>query len=283
MKVNWQGVYPALTTKFTDDDKLDLKMFQKNMEAQLAAGINGVVLGGTLGEASSLHEEEKFDLVQFAQDLCKDKIPVILNIAEQSTKEAVRIAENAQKKGADGLMLLPPMCYKADDCETVTYFKAIAQATDLPIMIYNNPVDYKIEITLDMFDKLQKYSNITAVKESSRDITNVTRMRNRMLSGADGWVGGLVCAFPAETVAIYKLVKVGRINEALIINRWFMPLLELDIHPKLVQNIKLAEVYTGLGTENVRAPRLPLHGTEREKVIGIIETSLMNRPALPQL
>jgi 1-pyrroline-4-hydroxy-2-carboxylate deaminase len=166
-------------------------------------------------------------------------------------------------------------------------------------MIYNNPIDYKIEVTLDMFEQLLKLDNIQAVKESTRDISNVTRLRNRfgdrlsiltgvdplamesLLMGADGWVAGLVDAFPAETVAIYKLIKAGRIAEALVIYQWFLPLLELDINPQLVQNIKLAEVATGLGTENVRPPRLPLHGAERERVLAIINHGVKTRPALP--
>src|SRR5260221_4796710 len=193
-------------------------------------------------------------------------------------------------------MLLPLMRYKADDRETVVYFKTIANSTDLPIMIYNNPVDYKIEVTADMFDEMQDSENITAVKESTRDVTNVTRMRNRfgnrfnilcgvdtiameeLLLGADGWVAGLVCAFPAETVAIYKLIKSGRIKEATTIYRWFMPLLELDIHPKLVQYIKLAEKQTGIGSEEVRPPRLKLAGEERERILKIIDDSLKSRP-----
>ncbi|WP_286756536.1 dihydrodipicolinate synthase family protein [Roseivirga sp. UBA838] len=299
MKVNWEGVYPAVTTKFTADDRLDHEMFAKNIEAQLSAGVDGIILGGTLGEASSLMEDEKDELVKYTAELAKGKVPVVMNIAEQTTKGAIKAAEKAKANGANGLMMLPPMRYKADDHETVTYFKAVAQSTDLPIMIYNNPIDYKIEVTLDMFESLMECENIQAVKESTRDISNVTRMRNRfgdrfkilsgvdtlalesMLMGADGWVAGLVCAFPAETVAIYRLQKAGKIKEARDIYRWFLPLLELDINSKLVQNIKLAEVATGIGTENVRAPRLPLHGEERKKVLQIIDEGLKNRPVLP--
>ncbi|MEC7262804.1 MAG: dihydrodipicolinate synthase family protein, partial [Bacteroidota bacterium] len=182
----------------------------------------------------------------------------------------------------------------------VTYFKAVANSTSLPIMIYNNPVDYKIEVTLDMMEELLECDNIQAIKESTRDITNVIRLQNRfgnrlkvftgvdtlglesLVIGADGWVAGLVCAYPAETVAVYELVKAGRIQEALKIYRWFMPLLELDISPQLVQNIKLAEVATGIGTENVRAPRLPLQGAERERVLKVIETAMATRPELPE-
>ncbi|OMP31916.1 dihydrodipicolinate synthase family protein [Mangrovimonas sp. DI 80] len=301
MAMDWKGVMPAITTKFTQDDELDLQMFEHNLKAQLDAGIHGIVLGGTLGEASTLNEKEKQTLTQHAVEVINGKIPVLVNIAEQSTKAAIAAAKQAETDGADALMMLPPMRYKSCDTETVEYFKEVANSTALPIMIYNNPIDYKIEVTLDMFEELmQTCPNIEAVKESTRDVTNITRIKNRfgdrlkiltgvdtlalesLLLGADGWVAGLVCAFPKETVAIYELQKAGRIQEALDIYRWFLPLLELDINPKLVQNIKLAEVYTGLGTENVRKPRLPLFGTERANVIQIIEDSLRHRPIVPE-
>ena len=298
MHFEWNGVFPALTTKFTADDQLDLPVFEKNLQAQLNAGVHGIVLGGTLGEASVLTTAEKEQLVQFAVEKCAGKVPVILNIAEGSTREALQQAVNAKTWGAQGLMMLPPMRYKSDHRETVTYFKTVADSTDLSIMIYNNPVDYKIEVTLDMFAELAACKNINAVKESTRDVTNVTRMRNRfgdrfkllcgvdtlameeLCLGADGWVAGLVCAFPKETVAIYNLVKAGRIAEATGIYRWFMPLLELDIHPKLVQYIKLAEAQVGLGSEYVRAPRLALTGKEREDILKIITDGIAARPNL---
>lgn len=299
MQVNWNGVYPAVTTKFTADEELDLAAFEKNIHAQLEAGVDGIILGGTLGEASTLTDEEKRVLVRETVRITQGKVPVIINIAEQSTRDAIRAAAVAKEDGAHGLMMLPPMRYKADDRETVEYFKAVAQSTDLPIMIYNNPVDYKIEVTLDMFEELAAFDNIQAVKESTRDISNLTRMKNRfgdrfkilsgvdtlalesLLMGADGWVAGLVCAFPRETVAIYRLAKAERRQEAVDIYRWFLPLLELDINAKLVQNIKLAEVATGLGTEHVRKPRLPLVGTERDNVLNIIKKGVESRPELP--
>jgi 4-hydroxy-tetrahydrodipicolinate synthase len=298
MGINWTGVFPALTTKFTADDKLDMPLFEKNLNAQLDAGVNGVVLGGTLGEASVLGTDEKEQLIKFAVAKCAGKVPVVLNIAEGSTKEALQQAAYAKAWGAKGIMILPPMRYKSDHRETVTYFKTVAESTDLPIMIYNNPVDYKIEVTLDMFAELTACQNIQAVKESTRDVTNVTRMRNRfgerfkilcgvdtlameeLCLGADGWVAGLVCAFPKETVAIFNLVKAGQIEEATKIYRWFMPLLELDIHPKLVQYIKLAETQVGLGSENVRAPRLALIEQEREDVLKVINDGIASRPVL---
>lgn len=299
MAIVWKGVFPALTTKFNADDTLDFELFEKNLQAQLAAGVHGIILGGSLGEASVLTLSEKEQLVKFAVEKTKGKVPVVLNIAEGATRDAIQQAVLAKEWGAKGLMLLPPMRYKSDHRETVTFFKSIANSTDLPIMIYNNPVDYKIEVTLDMFEELAECSNIQAVKESTRDVTNVTRMINRfgnrysilcgvdtialeaMVLGAEGWVAGLVCAFPAETVAIYNLVKANRVNEALKIARWFLPLLELDLHAKLVQYIKLAETKTGIGSEYVRAPRLTLVGKEREKILAIIDDSLANRPALP--
>ena len=299
MAVEWKGVMPAVTTKFKDDDTLDLELFAHNLDAQLNAGVHGIVLGGTLGEASTLTVDEKRELTRFTASHVKGSVPVMINIAEQSTKGAVLAAEQAQEDGADGLMMLPPMRYKAGDRETVEYFKAVAQSTDLPIMVYNNPVDYKIEVTLPMFEQLLKCDNVQAVKESTRDISNVTRIRNAfgdrlkimtgvdtlalesLLMGADGWIAGLVCAFPADTVAIYELQRQGRIAEALEIYRWFLPLLELDINPKLVQNIKLAEVATGLGSERVRAPQLPLVGAERDHVLSVIEQGLKHRPQLP--
>lgn len=299
--IHWNGVFPALTTKFDADDQLDLTLFTVNLKAQLDAGVKGIILGGTLGEASTLTESEKEILVKHTVSNVPDHIPVLLNIAEGSTREAMRQAALAKKWGAKGLMLLPPMRYKSDHRETVTYFKTIAASTDLPIMIYNNPVDYKIEVTLDMFDELTSVNNVQAIKESTRDVSNVTRLKNRfgdrfkilcgvdtlsmeeIIMGADGLVAGLVCAFPRETVVIFELIKQGRIQEALVIYRWFLPLLELDIHAKLVQYIKLAETAEGIGSEYVRAPRLTLIGDERTAILKVIADAISKRPQLPQL
>ena len=296
---NWQGVYPAMLTPFNADDTIDFDMFKLNLDIQLDAGIDGIVMGGSLGEASTLLNEEKAELLRFAKQTMKRPVPAIVTIAEQSTKAAVALAQDAEKNGADGLMALPPMRYKADDRETVEYFRTIAANTSLPVMIYNNPYDYKIEVTIAMFEELAKIPSIQSVKESTRDTTNVIRMRNafgdrfkilcgvdtlaleELALGVDGWVGGLVDAFPAETVAIYRLMKAGRYNEALKIYRWFMPVLELDIHPKLVQYIKLAATQCGMGSEYVRAPRLVLEGQERRKTLATINNAIATRPALP--
>ncbi len=298
-QVKWTGVYPAVTTKFTRNGDLDIPTFLKNIEFQVEAGINGVIIGGSLGESSTITHQERLDLVKATLNEFGDKVDVILNIAEGSTRSAIDLVKQAETIGAHGFMVLPPMMYKPTDQEVSDFFKQIAESTTLPIMLYNNPVDYKIEITLEVFEQLKHLDNIQAVKESTRDISNVTRLRNRfgdrfkilcgvdtlameeLLMGADGWVAGLVDAFPAETVAIYRLVKTGRIQEALSIYRWFLPILELDINPQLVQNIKLAEVMTGIGTEHVRAPRHILVGSERERVVAILEKGIATRPKLP--
>ena len=295
----WKGVFPAVTTKFTENDELDFEAFDKNIEAQIEAGVNGIVIGGSLGEASVLTDSEKIALLEHTVKVVAKRAYVVLNIAEQTTKAALLCAKNAEKYGADALMMLPPLRYKADDEETVKYFADVAKSTKLPIMIYNNPYDYKIEVTLDMFEELSQYKNIQAVKESTRDVSNVTRMINRfgnrfaimtgvdtlalesLFMGADGWIAGLVDAFPKETVAVYRLAKAERMKEALAIYRWFLPVLELDIHPKLVQYIKLAESVTGLGTETVRLPRLKVTGEERDRILGIIKHAVKNRPELP--
>lgn len=301
MKFEWKGVFPALTTQFTEHDELDFDMLAVNIQAQLDAGIHGLILGGSLGEAGSLRPEEKTELLRFTRELISGRIPVVMNIAEQTTRAALEAAETAEKGGADGLMLLPPMRYNADSRETLTYFREVAAGTSLPIMIYNNPVDYKILVTLDMFAELAEIPNIEAVKESTRDVSNITRMINRfgkrfrllcgvdtlalesLLMGADGWVAGLVDAYPAETVTVYELAKAGRIDDALRVYRWFLPLLELDLHPKLVQYIKLAAAVNGIGSEQVRAPRLCLEGEERERILKIIQTANDSRPEVQQI
>ncbi len=297
--VEWNGVYPAVTTKFTSKEELDIPAFLANLREQVAAGVKGIIIGGSLGESSTLNQEERVVLAKAALEDVGDKVDIILNVAEGSTRNAIALVKAGEAAGVHGFMLLPPMMYKPTDQEVSDFFRAVAATTPLPFLLYNNPIDYKIEITLDILDQLQDMPNIQAIKESTRDISNVTRLRNRfgdrykilcgvdtlameeIVMGADGWVAGLVCAFPRETVAIYKLVKAGRIEEARAIYRWFMPILELDINPQLVQNIKLAEVMTGIGTEHVRAPRHILIGDERQRVIGILEEGLANRPTLP--
>lgn len=298
MQINWSGVFPALLTPFTNDDRLDLPLFEKNLQTQLQAGVHGVIIGGSLGEASTLTESEKEAMVRSALALCNASVPVVVNIAESVTQEAIRMAKLARSWGANGVMLLPPMRYRSDDRETIHYFRSVATATDLPVMIYNNPVDYKIDFRPELFDALLDCPTVTALKESSRDVTNLTRMLNRfgdrfkilcgvdtlaleeLLLGAHGWVAGLVDAFPYETVAIWNYMRSGHYDKARALYRWFMPLLELDIHPKLVQYIKLAAQEQGIGSEFVRPPRLCLVGEERDRVLSLIRASVASRPAI---
>ncbi|TYP96360.1 4-hydroxy-tetrahydrodipicolinate synthase [Sphingobacterium allocomposti] len=296
--LNWSGIFPAMLTPFHEDGTLNFEMLSINIEAQLEAGIHGLIFAGSLGEASVLTTDEKFELLTYALKAVRGRVPVLLNLTENTTDDAIAFAKKAEQLGADGLMVLPPMRYRGDDREVVAYFRAVAQSTALPILVYNNPVDYATYISLDMFEELLEEPTIQAVKESTRDLTNITRLRNRfgdrlkilggvdtiflesLLLGADGVVGGLVDGFPKETFAIYDLAKKGEVAKAVEIYRWFMPLLELDIHPKLVQYIKLAASKVGLSTPYTRAPRLELIGEEKERINKIIDDALASRPKL---
>jgi 1-pyrroline-4-hydroxy-2-carboxylate deaminase len=301
MKPNWIGVYPAVTTKFFEDETLDLPTFKFNIDEQIKAGVHGIIICGSLGENSTLTYNEKLELLTAARETIADRVPLIIGIAENITRMAVSFVKEAADAGADGFMLLPPMRYPSDVRETLHYMHTVADATDLPVMIYNNPVAYKTLVTIPMFKDLAQNAHFESMKESTGDIRYMTDIINEMgnrfkilsgvddmaleslLMGADGWIAGLVDAFPRETVVIYELAKQGRIEEAREIYRWFYPLLHLDVSTKFVQNIKLAEVATGLGTEYVRQPRLPLIGEEREQVLKVINDSLAKRPVLPAI
>ena len=301
MATKWEGVYPAVTTKFTADFKLDHPAMEKNFQAQLDAGVHGLICCGSLGENGVLSAEEKIEVLKTAVNVSAGKVPVILTIAETTTAAACEMAKQGVKNGADGFMLLPPMRYTSDERETVTFLETVAAVSERPIMIYNNPVAYNIDVTPHMFADLAKNDTFVALKESSDNVRRITDIKNycgdryqiftgvdnlaleSLLMGADGWVAGLVCAFPRETVVIYELAKQNRIAEALEIYRWFKPVLDLDVSTKLVQNIKLAEQMTGLGNENVRPPRLPLIGEERQKVVQTLQKALDSRPVMPNL
>lgn len=301
MKPNWTGVYPAVTTNFFQDQSIDFETFETNIEKQIEAGVHGIIVCGSLGENGTLSTDEKFALLASAKKAINGRVPLIMTVAECVTSEAISFVKNSEKEGADGLMMLPPMRYASDDRETLHFLHKVADATDLPVMAYNNPVAYKTFISIDMFKDLAQNQHFESMKESTGDIRYMTDIINEfggrfkilsgvddlafesLVMGADGWVAGLVCGFPRETVVIYELVKQGRIQEAREIYRWFFPLLHLDIGNKFVQNIKLAEVGAGMGTEMVREPRLPLIGEEREKVMAVIEKALKSRPVLPQI
>ncbi len=300
MKPSWTGVYPAVTTNFFQDESLDLKTFSFNIDEQIKAGVHGIIICGSLGENGTLTKEEKLTLLETAKNTIAGRVPLVICIAECITREAIAFAKECEQAGAQGFMLLPPMRYPSDDRETLHYLHKVADSTDLPVMAYNNPLAYKTFISIPMFHELAANPHFEAMKESTGDIRYMTDIINSLgdrfkilsgvddlafeslVMGADGWVAGLVDAFPRETVAIYELVKQGRIEEARAIYRWHFPLMHLDVSTKFVQNIKLAEVATGLGTEWVREPRLPLIGEERERVLKIINDSLATRPVLPQ-
>jgi len=298
MQVDWSGIFPAVTTKFTEDHSLDVEAIEDHLEAQIEAGVHGLVMLGTLGENASLSTDEKHEVVQIALSVSDGRVPVLAGVAETTTSDACEFVERGAAYEADGFMLLPGMLYHSDRRETMRHFRTVADVTERPLMIYNNPVAYGVDTTPEMFEALADEDAIVAIKESSDDVRRITDIYNRtgdryqlfcgvddlalesMLMGAVGWVAGLVNAFPEETVAIYELVKAGRVEQARDIYRWFAPLLHLDVSTKLVQNIKLAEAMVGIGTEPVRPPRLRLTGEERERVKETIQAGLHARPDL---
>lgn len=299
--MRWSGVFPALTTPFREDGSVDLPAFQAQASRQLDAGVDGLVVLGSLGENATLDRAEKLAVVRAAAEVCAGRAPLVATVAEQSTRGACAFMEAAAEAGADGFMALHGTLYPSDARETAVHFRTLAKATDRPIMLYNNPLAYKVDLTPDLLESLADEPAFVALKESSGDVRRITDLRNRLgdryaiftgvddlaleslLLGAVGWVAGLVCAFPAETVALHRLAKAGRLEEAVALYRWFMPLLHLDVGPKFVQNIKLAEALAGLGSEAVRAPRLTLAGEERERVAAIVRHALETRPSPPVL
>jgi len=298
MTVQWSGVFPAITTKFKDDDTLDLEAMKRHITFQIDAGVHGIIVVGSLGENGVLTYEEKMEIIKTTIGVSNGRVPVIPTIAENTTRDACTFARDAAALGADGFMVLPAMRYVADDREVEAHLRAVAAASELPLMLYNNPVTYGMDIKPEMFARLADEPKFQAIKESSDNVRRVTDIINvcgdryslfcgvdnlaleSLVLGSKGWVAGLVCAFPHETMAIYNAVQDGNLEEARRIYRWFMPLLHLDVNTKLVQNIKLAEAMVGVGSEHVRAPRLTLIGQEREQVVHIIETALACRPEL---
>ena len=296
MTVSWRGVFPAACTQFRADFSLDIPGTLKHLDAMLAAGVHGFVMMGSVGENTTLEPSEKRDLLKATVAHIGKKVPVLVGVAEYTTAGACRWAADAQKLGADGLMVLPAMVYKTDARETMAHFRSVAKAGDLPIMIYNNPPAYKVDITPEMFAEMADEPKFACIKESSdnprriTDIINLTGDRYLIFAGVDdlflecvllgavGWISGLVNAFPAENRLIWDLVQEGRWQDALTIYRWYTPLLHLDTHVKLVQYIKLASAECGFGTEVTRPPRLPLIGAEREEVLGVIRRAMATRP-----
>ncbi|WP_241073085.1 dihydrodipicolinate synthase family protein [Achromobacter insuavis] len=294
--VRWQGVFPAVTSKFHADETLDFEAMRKHFGFLIDNGVHGLVTCGSLGEASTLTLEEKLAVTRCAVEVSGGRVPVLANVSETSTREALRFIKAAVELGVDGFMLMPSLIYVADAREAMQSIRTMAEAAARPCMIYNNPVAYRVDLKPEHMAELADCQWLVAIKESSDDIRRVTDLRNRLgdrfqlfigvddLSfealalGADGLLAGLVTAFPRETVALYDLMKAGKWQEALALYQWFTPLLHLDVSTKLVQNIKLAETLAGVGNEHVRRPRLPLVGAERERCAGIIEAALAKRP-----
>ncbi len=295
MKVSWSGVFPAATTQLRDDQSLDLLATARHLDRLIEAGVHGLIVLGTVGENTSLEADEKLAVLKAALDVNNGRVPVLPGVAEFSTAAACRFAHEAEMLGADGLMVLPAMVYKADRREAIAHFRAVARAANLPIMCYNNPPSYGVDLTPEAFVELADEPNLVAVKESSDDVRRITDLFNATgdryiifggvddlvlesaVLGAAGTVSGLVNAFPRETLKLWELATAGKYDEARKLYRWFTPLLHLDTHPKLVQYIKLVAAECGMGTETVRAPRLPLVGDERERILQLVRDALGTR------
>lgn len=296
MSTTWKGVFPAVTTQFRDDESLDIPATLRHLDALLKAGVHGIIMLGTVGENCSLRPNEKLDVLRATVELVNRRVPVLTGVAEYTTTQACEFAAAAASAGVDGLMVLPAMVYKSDPRETAAHFRRVAKATPLPIMVYNNPVSYGVDITPEMFAELADVPTLVAIKESSENVRRITDLKNvcgdryllfggvddlaleSIMLGAIGWVSGLVNAFPAENRLLWELATAGNYAKAVEVYRWYTPLLHLDTHPKLVQYIKLAMQEVGLGSETVRAPRLKLEGAEREQILAIIRKAVATRP-----
>jgi len=294
----WQGVYPAVTTKFNADLSLDLNAMGEHLEFQLAAGVHGVIILGSLGENSTLDMDEKLQLTEFFDKQINGRVPLLACIAESDTRQACFYASRAQALGVDGFMLLPPMRYPSDNRETKSFLEEVAAASDLPVMLYNNPVAYGTDLSPDDFEALASNPKFVAIKESSANTRRIPEIRRKtgdryaifcgvddlafesFSLGAVGWVAGLVVAFPRETVRMYELMCAEKWAEARVLYEWFLPLLALDIGPKFVQQIKLVEEIMGVGSARVRSPRLPLDAAGESHVRKVVEQALVNRPAV---
>lgn len=293
----WSGILPAVTAKFTQDDKLDFKEMERCFALQIAAGVDGLIVNGSLGEGPMLSHDERLDVLHVAKSVAGTR-PVLMTIADPATRECAALAARASKAGATGLMVVPSLVYHTNAKETVATLEAVAAAADLPVMIYSNRIAYRVDVTLEIMEQLAKDDRFVAIKESSDDIRRTIEVFNHfgdrfdvftgvdnlafeaLAVGAVGWVAGLVVAFPEETVAIYRLMKAGRYAEALAIYRWFRPLLDLDVSTYLVQNLKMVEAMVIGTNERVRAPRQPLEGEQRAKVEKIVREALATRPQL---
>ncbi|MHA1565731.1 MAG: dihydrodipicolinate synthase family protein [Alphaproteobacteria bacterium] len=298
MNVDWAGVFPAVTTQFHDDKSLDQAATQAGVERLINAGVHGLIMLGTVGENCSMSWDEKRQILAATKETVGGRVPILSGVAEYTTDLAATFARECEEIGIDGLMVLPGMVYKSDREESLYHFRTVAQASGLPIMVYNNPITYGADVTPEMFAELSDTPTIVAIKESSDDVRRVTDLYNTvqdrfilfsgvddlvlesMLLGCVGWVSGLTNVFPEESVRMFEFAAAGKMKEALAIYRWATPSFHLDTEVKLVQNIKLGQQIVGLGSETVRAPRLILSGDDRAAVTKIIETAAGSRPNL---
>lgn len=295
--MEWRGVFPAAVTHFHEDYRIDYTATLNHLDVMIDAGVHGVIMLGSVGENTALEPEEKRELLRRTVAHVRGRVPVITGVAECSTAAACRFAADAEQLGVEGLMVLPAMVYKADPRETMAHFRAVARASRLPIMVYNNPVAYHVDITPEMFAEMADEPRFVAIKESSDNVRRITDLKNlvgdryllfcgvddlvleSLLLGVVGWVSGLVNAFPHENRLLWDLATSGRWAEALQVYRWYTPLLHLDTHPKLVQYIKLAVQECGYGAEITRPPRLPLVGEERARILAVIRRGISTRPS----
>ncbi|GFE90102.1 dihydrodipicolinate synthase family protein [Steroidobacter agaridevorans] len=298
MTPTWQGVYPAATTQFKEDLSIDLAQSQRVIDNLIKDGVHGIIAMGTCGENNSLDPAEKQTLLRAIVEVVAGRVPVVTGVSEFDTRRAAAFAKDAKKAGADGLMVLPAMVYVPTEEELIMHFRTVAQATDLPVMLYNNPPAYRVNIGVKVLEGLRDVPNIVAVKESAPDPRRFTDLINAfgdrytlmaglddvalegLLLGATGWVSGLTSAFPRESTQLIEAVNAGDLDRARAIYRWFMPLLHLDAEHDLVQSIKLAETIMGRGSERVRPPRLPLAGERRREVTAMVERAAATRPTL---
>lgn len=298
MNVNWHGVFPALTTQFREDESIDLEATAAHLEKMIASGIHGVILLGSVGENTALSYDEKLLVLREMLPVVKGRIPVMSGVAENTTRLACAYAKDCEKIGIDGMMVLPAMIYKADRREAITHFRAVARASGLPIMVYNNPPSYFVDLTPECFVEVADEKTLVSIKESCGDPRRITDLKNMLgdryiifsgvddlvvesaMLGAVGWVSGLVNAFPDENRVLWEHCVAGRWTEAIELYRWYMPLLHLDTKVKLVQYIKMCMAAVGMGSEKTRAPRLRVEGAEREEVLRVIHQSLATRPKL---
>ena len=294
----WHGVFPAMPTQFRPDFSVDHEATLRHVMQMVDAGVHGIVMMGTIGENNSLLPEERRELLRATVKAVGGRVPVLTGVSELTTAGACRFAADAAGLGADGVMLMPAMAYRADAREAVAHYRAVAKATPLPLLCYNNPKSYHVDLTPALMHELEDLENIVAVKEASGDVRRITDLVNEfgdrfaifagtddivlesVMLGAVATVFGLVCGFPAETLRMWDLAVKGEWEQARAIYRWFMPLLHLDDHPKLVQYTKLVSQECGSGTELTRPPRLPIVGEERERVLNIIRTASASRPVL---